>query len=385
MQDVETNGSSNADAGKRRKSRKSNGQVETHDDAMNHEETDVREIDSADGNGRAELRDPTGGAAGSPLTETFKDERDDVLAVINELEDQLDRYEEIREALESDLKTVNDEHDGAKRRVQELEWQVVSLQTRLDAQEHVRNEIGLLEEELNDANSRNQRLGEQISNTEAENRRIQTELKDANKELEELWSVRKERDGLRSDAKSLKARCDAMERAQKEVSEERTTLTARVKELQTAIDELRNAKLTLESDLRASEERTQELTRHSGALDEKVAALKVERKSLQNNIAHLERENARLGEQLQASQSEIAALRSNNRNAESALTNVKKAFSEVRVALSETKARARRRTIERWPRANHVLRGADEESASTPSDEHCEQDEAHAMAETAES
>jgi hypothetical protein len=59
-----------------------------------------------------------------------------------------------------------------------------------------------------------------------------------------------------------------------------------------------------------------------------------------------------------------------NRNAESALSNVKKAFSEVRVALAETKARARRRAIETWPRTAGALRGVVDSSNTnlTPMD-----------------
>ena len=61
------------------------------------------------------------------------------------------------------------------------------------------------------------------------------------------------------------------------------------------------------------------------------------------------------------SKCEVTSLRNQNRTAETALASVKKAFSEVRVALSETKTRARRRAMDSWPRVGSTLRNPEDE------------------------
>jgi chromosome segregation ATPase len=299
------------------------------------------------------------------LPETFVDERDDVLAVINELEDQLDRYEEIREALEKELTGTTQQLQAAQQRAQELEWQVVSLQARVEAGEQVRQELALLEEEIADANQRAQRFSEQLAEAEKENGRLSSELKAAGKQLEELWLIRKERDGLRADSKTLRTRLDQLERTQRELIEERSGLLARLQEMQAALDETRSVRAQLETELRASEDRNQELRRVQAALEEKLEALRVEKRTLQAQLTKLERENSRLLEQQHFFECELTSLRSMNRSAETALTNVKRAFHEVRAALAETKARARRRTLETWPaRAQTALRVAEAAAAN---------------------
>ncbi|MCA9243911.1 MAG: hypothetical protein KDA32_08165 [Phycisphaerales bacterium] len=293
------------------------------------------------------------------VQQTFVDERDDVLAVINELEDQLDRYEEIREKLEADLNAANEQAANARNRVQELEWQTVTLQTRVEGLEQIKQEVTLLEEEIADANGRASRFAEQLARAEKEIERLSLDLKAAQKELEELFSVRKERDGLRVDIKNLRIKLEQTEISLKDSVEERRQLNSRMQDAQSQLDESRNARRQLELDLRGSEDRNVETTRLKDAIQEKLEAIRGEKKGLQAQLAKLERENQRLVEQAQFYECEITSLRSNNRNAEQALTNVKKAFSEVRLALSETKARARRRTIETFPRTGAALRGHD--------------------------
>lgn len=297
-----------------------------------------------------------------PVSETFVDERDDVLAVIHELEDQLDRYEEIRERLERELGETQEQARVAKSRVQELEWQTVSLQGRLDQQESMRQELTMIEEELADANKRAQRAAEQSGALEKENHRIGGELKNANKQLEELWSVRQERDGLRNDLKSLRARVDTQERAIRDITDERNTIQVKLSESQKALDDTRGARNRIEIELRNAADRCGEQQRIIEALEQKIETGKQEKKAVQAHLTHVERENTRIKEQNQFYECEIASLRSMNRSAESALSNVKNAFAEVRVALSETKARARRRTIEGFPRSSAGLKMAGQPS-----------------------
>jgi len=290
------------------------------------------------------------------LADAFKDERDDVLAVVNELEDQLDQYEGIREALERDLAEANRDSQAAKQRAQELEWQAVTLQTRVDALEQVRQEVALLEEEIADANARFQRQGEQLTRSEKDNTRLKGDLKTANKQLEELWAVRKERDGLRVDIKNIAAKLGQLERAYKDTLEERATFQTQLQETQLALDEARSTRNQTEIALRTTTERNEELIAAQEELQQKLDATRNDKKTIQAQLTHVERENARLIEQQQYYECEITSLRSMNRSAEFALANVKKAFSEVRVALAETKSRARRRAIEAWPQTCNTRR-----------------------------
>ncbi len=300
------------------------------------------------------------------LQDTFADERNDVLAVINELEDQLDRHQEIREALERELTGSTEKLQAANQRIQELEWQVVSLQTRVDSLEQVKQEIASLEEELADANARAQRLNEQFIAADKERVRLKSELKSASKQLDELWAVRKERDGLRTDCKNLSARVEELERTHREALEERGHLQSQMHELQMALDELRDERNRLDLAAREGQDRIRELTQVQESLIDKIEALRVEKKNLQAQLAHLDRENARLVEQRQFYESEVTSLRNQTRTAEAALANVKKAFTEVRVALSETKTRARRRTLDTWPRVGTALSGSPAAAVAGP-------------------
>ncbi|MBK8915177.1 MAG: hypothetical protein IPM64_11370 [Phycisphaerales bacterium] len=284
------------------------------------------------------------------IQDTVFEERDDVLSVINELEDQLDRYQELRGTLERDLVQSTEQLNAAQQKVQELEWQAVTLQTRIDALEQIKQEVGILEEQVEEANVRASRLAEQVSAADKENTKIASELKTANKQLEELWAVRKERDGLRGDLRSMRGRLDELERSQRETMEERASLQSRVQETQLALEESRATRLQLEQNIQIAHERIGELQRMQKSLEERLEAGRVDKKNLQAQIGHLERENARLVEQRQFYESELTGLRNANRQAETALVSMKKAFAEVRIAVTETRTRARRRTMDLWPR-----------------------------------
>ncbi|GMU80909.1 MAG: hypothetical protein AMXMBFR47_07800 [Planctomycetota bacterium] len=299
------------------------------------------------------------------LTDAFTDERDDVLAVINELEDQLDRNEQIRETLEREIARLNEQSQTSAQRIQELEWQTVTLQTNVDTLTQVRQENSLIEEELADANARAQRVAEQLARSEKEAARLTEELKTATKQNEELWAVRKERDGLRTDLKNLRSRLETTERSNREVVEERTGLQTKLQEAQIQLEDARGERNQIELSLRAAEDRNFELRQAIDAIEQKLEDSRTERKGLQAQVTRLERENARLVEQQQFYEVEIASLRNLNRTSESTLNNMKKAFSEVRIALTETKARARRRSIENLPRVAASLRGLEDASAES--------------------
>jgi chromosome segregation ATPase len=294
------------------------------------------------------------------IQDTFLDERNDVLAVINELEDQLDRQQEIRESMERDLTGNAEKLQTANQRVQELEWQVVTLQTRVDALEQLRNDVATLEEELADASARAQRTGEQLGIVDKERARLKTELKAANKQIDELWPIRKERDSLQGENKLLSAKVEELEKAQRDTFEERGNLQSQIQELQINLEETTNERNKAQNGLRIADDRIRELTAVQEALDDKIESLRAEKKNLQVQITHLERENSRLVEQRQFYECEVTALRNQTRTAETALASVKKAFSEVRVALTETKSRARRRTLDTWPRIGSTLRGIEQ-------------------------
>lgn len=291
------------------------------------------------------------------LSDPFVDERDDVLSVINELEDQLDRNEQIRENLEREITRLTEEKQASGQRATELEWQIAGLQANIDSLAQLKQETALLEGELADANTRTQRTTEQVIRLEKDNTRLTEELKVATKQNEELFAIRKERDGLRADMKSMRTRVEQLERANRELAEERSTLLTRLQETQNALEESRTERNQIELNHRAAEDRTQELRSAIDALEGKLEDTRTERKALQSQIARLEREVTRMSEQQQFYEVEIASLRNVNRNSESALANVKKAFSEVRIALTETKSRARRRSIENLPRISASIRG----------------------------
>ncbi|MEW6254001.1 MAG: hypothetical protein AB1716_25420, partial [Planctomycetota bacterium] len=301
--------------------------------------------------------DPRPSARG--LQDAFIDERNDVLAVINELEDQLDRQQELRETLERQLTGATEQLQTANQRAQELEWQVVTLQTRVDALEQLRQDITSLEEELNDANGKLQRTSDQLVAVEKERTRLKGELKTANKQVDELWAIRKERDGLRADYKLVTGRVEELERTQRELNSERTALQNQMQELQANLEDANAGRNQAQIAQRAAEDRIRELAQVQETLEEKLEELRGERKNLQVQITHLERENARLLDQRQFYEAEVTVLRNQSRTAEAALASVKKAFGEVRIALNETRARARRRALDVWPRVGTSLYGID--------------------------
>lgn len=282
-------------------------------------------------------------ATSRALHDTVMDERDDVLSVINELEDHLDRYEELRLRSEREIGQLNERLQAAMQKSQELEWHAASLQTRLDALEHVRDENKLLQEEIAEANRRNTQLVEQIAAGEQEAHRLRGEVKAQQKDLEELWATRKERDGLRSDLKLTRSRLNESEQALQAAREECGALRGQLQETQAALDETRTARQQLESTLHDSEDRVRQLARVQEAMEEKLQASRVERKTLQARIAQLEREQQRIIDQRQFFECELNSARAAQRTTEAALSSVKKAFGEVRAALAEAKSRSVRR------------------------------------------
>jgi len=301
------------------------------------------------------------------LQDTFVDERNDVISVINELEDQLDRHQEIRETLERELTGTTEKLQSASTRTQELEWQVVTLQTRIDALDQVRQQAATLEEELTDANARAHRIKEQLLTTEKERAQLKNDLKVANKQLDELFAIRKERDGLRTDSKMLSTKVEELERNQREMFEERGHLQTQLSEAHANLEQATTERNQLQMGLRTAEDRIRELAQVQDSLTDKIDSMRGEKKNLQVQITHLERENNRLIEQRQFYECEVTSLRNQARTAEAALASVKKAFGEVRVALTETKSRARRRTVDTWPRIGSALRGlpTDETDSTT--------------------
>jgi chromosome segregation ATPase len=296
------------------------------------------------------------------LHEAFMDERNDVLSVVTELEDQLDRYEETRISLERELTESTEKLHKSTQRVQELEWQVVTLQTRIDAGEQLKQDVTVLEEQIGEASRRIGQLDDQLIATEKDNQRLVGELKTANKQLEELWSAKKERDAIRNENKVLKTKINESEAALREIRDERASLNGQLQESQLALDEMRVVKGRLEIETRTAEDRIREMKRVQENLEDKLLTLRNEKKNLQATITHLERENARLNEQRQHFECEVTSLRNMNKTTESALTSVKKAFAEVRAALTETKSRTRRRTLDSLPRLSAGLRGVQQPS-----------------------
>lgn len=284
------------------------------------------------------------------LQDALLDERNDVIAVINELEDQLDRNQELRENLERELTSTAEKLQTANGRVQELEWQVVTLQTRVESLEQVRQQVAALEEEVSDAAARIQRQNEQLAVSEREKEQLRTDLKTATRQLDELFATRKERDGLRTDYRSLSLKVEELERTQRQMFEERGQLQSRLQENIAAVEQLTAERNQAQLTLRSTEDRVRELAQVQEALVERIDALRNEKQSLQAQLAHQERENARLVEQRQFYECELTSLRNRARSAESALQSVKKAFGEVRLALADTKARAARHSVDVWPR-----------------------------------
>lgn len=293
---------------------------------------------------------------------TFHDERDDVIGVINELEEQLDRYERNRVAAERTLAEANDRLSAAGQRAQELEWQIVTLQTRLESLEQVQREAAILEERIGELNQKSQVVTQQLSEAQAENTRLVQELKRSEKQVQELWLTRKERDALRGEVIAAEARLTEQQRLIEELTGERNYLQSGLREAHSALEEMRAARIQLETTARTFEERSRVATQVADALNEKLEASRLEKKNLIARITHLEREIARTAELRQTQESEIATLRHTNRASETALAGIKKAFNEVRVALAETTARTRRRSTLAWPRAATTLRTG--ESAS---------------------
>jgi chromosome segregation ATPase len=322
--------------------------------------SDTAVTSSADARARLELKytAPTREtpALARGLQDAFLDERNDVLAVINELEDQLDRRQEVQESLERQLSSTTEQLHAAGQRVQELEWHAVTLQTRTDELEHLRQEVAAVEEALNDERARGQRVNEQLAAAEKDRSRLQAELKTSQKQLDDSWTIRKERDGLRTDYKTLSAKVEELERLQREAVVERAALHADLQEARGTLEQLTGERNQLVISQRAAEDRIRELTQVQATLEEKIEALRAEKKSGQAQITHLERENARLVDQRQFFECEVTALRNQNRSAEAALTSIKRAFGEVRVALTETRARTQRRSLDTWPRIGSTLR-----------------------------
>jgi chromosome segregation ATPase len=306
----------------------------------------------------ASERPPVGGALG----ETLVDERDDVLGVVSELEDQLDRYEEIRERLEDELNRTREQRSTAESTIQRLEWQIKAYQTQVEAHERLRQEAAALEERLADTNARTVRLGNQLEDAEKETQRLSRELSAAQSQADSLWTVQQETERLKVDLDAAQAQRAEIEQVLAEVAEDRNALRVQLQGTQAKCAELAGLNQQLEAKLRAARDNNDELRRAQDLLMGKLDQIRAERKNGLSQVAHLERENARLIERQRYHEREITSLRNKVRGAESEVAAATKAFTEVRAALLETSARTRRRSMQPPARSIAVkLRGMDEE------------------------
>lgn len=307
------------------------------------------------------------------LEDALIDERNDVLAVISELEEQLDRQQDLRASLERELAKANERAHAANGHNQELEWQVVTLQTRVDALEQSRQRVTQLEDELTDAQTQMQRAREQITASEQAKTQLAADLRAANKQLDELFSIRKERDGLKEDKRAQSLKIDELQRSGRELHNDRTQLQGEVQAVKAQLADVTQQRNDLQTGLSNQQARVRELEQVNACLADKIESLRADKKGLQTQISQLERETTRLTEQRHYYEAELTNLRNQVRTAEAALTNIKKTFNEVRVALTETKSRAHRRAMDAWPRIGTTLSGIMSLAGADPEDEGLDQ------------
>src|SRR5690606_37423027 len=140
------------------------------------------------------------------------------------LEDQLDRYEEIRERLETELSDAHEQRARHEAAIQKFEWQIRSYEAQIGAHEQLRQENLLLEEKITDANARVQRAVSQFEEAEKEIQRLTHELNVAQRQVDSLWTLQKEVEGLKSDLKSANTKRAEADQIARDAGEERNNL-----------------------------------------------------------------------------------------------------------------------------------------------------------------
>ena len=280
---------------------------------------------------------------------TGKNEWGDVLAVVSELEQQLNRYDEMRAALQRELNDLSETHQATKQHEQELEWQVVALQARADSEAQTRHEVTLLEEELNDAKAGMKRVQSQLGVALEENAKLNEQLKQTAGELEQLVEIRAECDERRAENLKLKSDLQRIETARREIDQQRQAAESKFEETRGLLEQARAARHQAELNLRVALDRNRESKLAREQLEQQLEAARTQARALRAQAEHSDRQQARNIEQQQYYERELTSLRSVNRSTEAALCRIKKAFQDVRGALAETRARARRRATDGWP------------------------------------
>lgn len=332
--------------------------LQTHDGDPGEEPAATWEIDTANDaadaahpviEAEAQVLSPGGGPSGDPGADILAREQDDVIEVINDLAQELDRYQGIRARLEAKLLESRDQLAASNRRIQELEWHINTFEARAESADEIRREIATVEDELGTASERAHALGQELECEKRETVRLTDELRSANAQLEELWGVRAERAELASEVERLQAELGQIEHTLADLHDERTRLASQLQETQSTLREVRTQSHKFEHDLRNANNRIEKMQSVQESLGEKLVLLRAEKKALQDDYIKLDDAYGKLTEDRSTVEYEINSLRDRNRHAGEVIARAKRVFGDVRLALSQTRSRARKRPGNIWP------------------------------------
>ena len=135
-------------------------------------------------------------------------------------------------------------------------------------------------------------------------------------------------------------------------------------ETQATLREVRTNRHKLELDLRTAHDRIQKMQRVQETLGEKLVLLRAEKKALQGEFNVLEDAYGRLKEEKHNVEYEISTLRNKNQHAAEVIAKAKRVFGDVRLALSQTRSRARQRPGDVWPELTTGLKIINEPDAA---------------------
>jgi chromosome segregation ATPase len=290
---------------------------------------------------------PDSGTEAQPMTDDIEvsDESSNIIAIIEDLQSELDVTYELKEALEADLATQQKKLSEEESVSAELETRVKLLEAKAALVEQLREEMSFVEEERNTITRRLEEVTATLEQVTQERDSLAEQKVVHETRLEEFQN---DKIALEAKILNLEETVTDMDRLGQELAkaeESSRVLDEKVQNLQGTLEAAEASKSALELDLATARERVRD---QDGQIEELRNGLTTSHAELADLCAQLEqqeRENLRLREGTERSAHEMQALTARHESMKKELEASKKALHAIRTAALRTTSRLREHPI----------------------------------------
>lgn len=264
------------------------------------------------------------------------EERASIIAIVNDLEGQIDTAYELKEALEADLEATRKKLSEESAARAQLEEQIKPLESQSALVEQLREDLSFAEEERSKLASSLAEAQQQLEAVTEERDSLFEKASSAEAQTKELED---EKTTLEAQVMNLKEEVADMGRLRgelTEVTEARRDLAEQVRVLSNRLEASDTSKTALERDLAMAHEQVESLRGKITDADSRMTTLRTQLEQQQATNRGLMETNTRL-------ESELKALTANYETAKNELEAFKKALRDIRSEATRTSGRTRKR------------------------------------------